>query len=549
MIDIDPTFFKNEAQYRQNGWWRDRTLVDDFMAVSEKMASKEAICAYALGSQDPVRLTFGELRSRVERIAAGLLSRGIGAGDVVACQLPNGWEFVALTLATYRIGAVICPIVPILRIREVSFILRETAARIVVTRSVFRNFDFAEMYRSISRQFGLAFDLFLVDVEETAEDSFCGAFLNAEAGTASLEDCPRPSSNDLAEILFTSGTTGEPKGVLHTHNTEFARTRAFFEPLRLTGEDVVFMSSTMGHSSGFLYGFCVPMMLGMKAVYLDIHDAGAMLDLIERESVTWSMGSTTFVIDALTAQRSKARDLSSFRQFASGGAPIPPKIVEDARTVLGTRIVAIWGMTENGGVTATPPDAPWNEAALNDGQPVPWMELKICGEDGNRLPPNDSGTLMVRGASQTPGYLNRSQIYELQMDPDGWFDTGDLAYIDGNGSLRINGRSKDMIIRGGENIPVVEVESAIFKMDGIKEVAVVGYPDDRLGERACAYVVLNDQKIYLTLKDVVEYLSNIGMSKTYFPEKLKVVETLPKTMSGKIQKFILRDEISKEALS
>ena len=549
MIDIEPDFFKDEVRYRENGWWRDRTLIADFLDAANEMASKEAICAYVLGDPTPTRLTFGELAALVERIAAGLVSLGIGAGDVVACQLANGWELVALTLATYRVGAVICPIVPILRMREVSFILRETKARIVVTRSNFRKFNYADMYHQIRKDFDLRFDLLMIDVDVTSDESFHGVLLEGNFNRAELSNRPLPLSNDLAEILFTSGTTGEPKGVLHTHNTEFARSRAFFEPLRLTRDDVVFMSSTMGHSSGFLYGLCVPMMLGMKAVYLDIHDADAMLDAIERENVTWSMGSTTFVIDAIAAQRRTARNLATFRLFASGGAPIPPKIVEDARTSLGTRVVAIWGMTENGGVTATPHDASWNEAAFNDGRPAPWMELRICGEDGNQLPPNSAGALKVRGASQTPGYLNRPDVYRRHRDPQGWFDTGDIAYITDNGSLRISGRSKDMIIRGGENIPVVEVESAIFMMGRVREVAVVGYPDDRLGERACAYVVPAGEGTALTLNDIADFLGALGMSKTYFPEKLRIVDHLPKTMSGKVQKFVLRDMISAETLS
>jgi cyclohexanecarboxylate-CoA ligase len=536
MVSVDPEFLKNAGEYRRRGWWRDRTLVQDFLEHAEREPQKEAIVSVSSDTGQERRLTYGELKAHSHAFARLLVERKIGRGDFVAIQLPNCWEFTAITLACYLIGAIVCPIIPILRQREVRFILDITRAKIVFTRRQFRRFGYADMYADLVREADRDCDIVVCEDVHLATDR-----------TGDLATLAGPQSADeMAEVLFTSGTTGEPKGVLHTHNTEFARSRAFFEPLGLRHDDVVFMSSTMGHSSGFLYGLCVPMMLGMKAVYLDIHEPGLMLDLMEREGVTWSMGSTTFLVDAVSAQTAQPRDLRRLRLFASGGAPIPPEIVRRSRDVLGTRVIAIWGMTENGGVTATPEREPFEAAAESDGLPCPWMELKVVDDEGKSVPTGVTGHLRARGASQTPGYLARQEDYRACLDAEGWFDTGDLGYLNARGFIRINGRAKDVIIRGGENIPVVEVEAAIYRMPEIKEVAVVAYPDTRLGERACAVVTLNEGSVPIALDDIIAHLAALRMSKTYFPERLMIVEALPKTMSGKIQKFALREALTRE---
>jgi cyclohexanecarboxylate-CoA ligase len=266
-----------------------------------------------------------------------------------------------------------------------------------------------------------------------------------------------------------------------------------------------------------------------------------MLELVASERVTWTMGSTPFVIDAIAAQNALPRDTSTLKFFACAGAPIPPHLAPAARKALGSTLVAIWGMTENGVVTITRPEDPPDFAGQSDGRVVPWMELKVVDDEDREVAPGVVGRLLVRGASQCVGYFKRLDLYVDSLLPGDWFDTGDLARVDSSGAIRIAGRVKDLIIRGGENIPVVEVEAAIYQMSSVREVAVVGVADERLGERACAVIVPNGDAP--TLNALQVHMQSLGFAKQFWPELLKVVAELPKTPSGKVQKFKLRDSI------
>jgi cyclohexanecarboxylate-CoA ligase len=272
-----------------------------------------------------------------------------------------------------------------------------------------------------------------------------------------------------------------------------------------------------------------------------------MLRLVGDERVTWTMGTTTFVLDACAAaaQHPEA-ELSSLRFFTCGGAPIPPKAVTEARARLGTQLVAVWGMTEIGVCTITAPSDRDETVCSSDGRPVDWVELRVVDGDGHDVTPGQAGRLLARTPSQHLTYLGRPDLYAAAF-PDGveagWFDTGDLARQAPDGSIRITGRSKDLIIRGGENIPVAEVEAGVISHPLVHEVAVVGYPDDRLGEKVCAVVVPVGEDAP-TLDGLRAHLETLGMAKPFWPERLEVRATLPKTASGKTQKFALREELA-----
>jgi cyclohexanecarboxylate-CoA ligase len=342
--------------------------------------------------------------------------------------------------------------------------------------------------------------------------------------------------------VFTSGTTGEPKGVVHSHNTLYAMNRAQAEVLRLTADEVTAMGSPTTHQAGYTWNFLMPLLLGATSVQVDAWDPDLMLRILEAERVTFFMGAPTFLADLIEAQRLARRDLSRLAVFATGSAPIPPVVVENAREVLGCRVYALWGMTENGCVTITRPREPALRAAESDGTPVPGMAVRIVDAGGDPAPAAAIGQLQVRGASQCLGYFRRSELYQRSVTPDGWFDTGDLARADGHGGIRIAGRVKDLISRGAEKIPVVEVEAALLRMPSVRDVAVVGYPDPRLGERACAVVVASGE--VPTLDDMHRHLAALGMAKQYWPERIEVLDALPKTPSGKIQKFLLRQRLA-----
>lgn len=483
------------------------TIMDDLRAHPP---GKLALVCHQDGGA--VELTYGELLDRVDRMATLLRGLGVGRGQIVTLQLPNSWQLAALILACYRIGAVPGPVVPIMRRREVQFMLNLTESPVYIAKAEFRGFSYRRMIDDVDAP-TLRHALFVDDLELPSPD---------------LGGVAESGPGDPAQVAFTSGTTGEPKGVVHTHDSLHAMNRAQADVLHLTEGVVTAMGSPTTHQAGFTWNLFMPLLLGGTAVHVESWDAGRMLDILQERGVTFFMGAPTFLSDLIEAQAARPRDLRRLETFATGSAPIAPYLVERARDVLGCRLYALWGMTENGCVTITRPEDPPMRAAESDGTVVPGMEVRITGE----------GRLQVRGASQCAGYFRREHVYRACLTDDGWFDTGDLARDDGHGGIRITGRAKDVIMRGAENIPVVEVEAALLRHSSVRDVAVVGYPDERLGERACAVLVASSG---VTLDDLRVHLAGLGMAKQYWPERLELVPSLPRTPSGKIQKFALRE--------
>ena len=528
--------------YRAAGLWRDTTYLDDFLEIVADAPDAMAIVDYGRGHDEAIRLTYGELAQRVDRIAGGLQHLGVQPGQVVSLQLPNWWEFPAVVLACARIGAVVNPLVPIFRARELRFMLARTASPVCIVPTQFRGFDHAALLEELQPD--------LPDLLHplTVGDSFTSTLLEQP-----WEDqlWPRPiGADEVAEIQFTSGTTGEPKGVVHSPNTIGAGAWAIADTLGLDCDDVVLMSSTLAHQTGFLYGVVMALARGMKVVYQDVWDADTALRICEDELVTFTMGSTTFLLDLVAAQRRRSQPPpASLRYFCCAGAPIPSPLVHEARQLLQLEVVAAWGMTENGAVTLTRPGDPVEVVANSDGIATRGMEVRVVDDrdgDVRTIPFGTAGRLQVRGAQQTLGYYQRPDLYNDCLSPaedegPAWFDSGDLALARADGSIRISGRSKDIIIRGGENVPVAEVEGALFAHPQVREVAIIGRPDERLGERACAVVVAEGEAP--TLAQLTAHLEAAGMAKQFWPESLLVVTEMPKTPSGKIQKYLLRQQL------
>jgi cyclohexanecarboxylate-CoA ligase len=325
---------------------------------------------------------------------------------------------------------------------------------------------------------------------------------------------------------------------MHTANTTFSNIVPYAERLALGADDVVLMASPMAHQTGFMYGLMMPILLRARAVLMDIWEARRAVQVIRQEHASFTMASTPFLADLARTVDEDRTPVPSLRTFLCAGAPIPAPLVERARAVLGTKIVSAWGMTENGAVTLIHPDDEDERAFNTDGVALPGVELKVVGPDGQVLPPGQSGELLVRSCSNFGGYLHRPQWNNT--DAGGWFDTGDQARLDERGYIRITGRSKDVIIRGGENIPVVEIESLLYRHPAVAQAAIVAYPDERLGERACAAVVPRPGET-VTLQGLVDYLKGQEVALQYIPEKLLLLEAMPSTPSGKIQKFRLRE--------
>ena len=520
---------------REAGLWHDRLLTDYLDEAVAAHAERPAIVAVHSMTGEPTTLTYRALADLVERIAAGLMRLGVERGDIVSYQLPNWWQFSALHLACLRIGAITNPLMPIFLERELVFMLDFAQSKVLVVPSQFRGFDHAAMARALRARLPALAHLLVIGGE--GEESF--ERLLTPAGDAAARFAGRrPGADEVVQILFTSGTTGEPKGVMHTSNTLLSNVTAFIDRVGLTGEDVLQMSSPMAHQTGFMYGLMAPVVLATKVVLQDAWQPEQAADLIRAEGVTFTMASTPFLSDLTDVATRRPETVASLRIFLSAGAPIPRVLARRAAEALGATILSAWGMTENGAATIVRPQDGPEKTFETDGCALPGVEVRVVDPYGTPLPPDQEGRLQIRSASNFVGYLRRPEWYG--MDPEGWFETGDLARIDADGYIRITGRAKDIIIRGGENIPVVEVEGLIYRHPAVQEAAVVAMPDPRLGERACAFVVLKSGAD-LSLAALCDFLSAQKMATQYLPERLEVVEHMPKTPSGKIQKFHLRE--------
>ncbi|MCO4863185.1 cyclohexanecarboxylate-CoA ligase [Cupriavidus sp. WGlv3] len=528
------------------GHWQDRTINDYLAACVRERPDAPALTALSIDRQHVTRFTWRELARMADRVALGLSRLGIVAGDVVSCQLPNGWHLSVLYLACARLGAVLNPVMPIFRERELSFMLVHAQSKVVVVPKAFRGFDHAQMLRGLRDALPALRHAVVVDGD--GDDSF-EALLSVphwedDAEAAAILLRSRPGPDDVTQLIYTSGTTGEPKGVMHTANTLFSNIVAYAGRLHLTGNDVVLMASPMAHQTGFMYGLMMPVMLGAHAVLQDIWDPARAAALIRDEGVTFTMGSTPFLTDLARVVAGSGVPVPSLRIFLCAGAPIPGTLVEQARQALGAHIVSAWGMTENGAVTTTLPEDSDERASTTDGRPLPGVAIRVVDGTDADVPVGATGRLLVRACSNFGGYLKRPQLNGT--DADGWFDTGDLARLDADGYLRIAGRSKDVIIRGGENIPVLEVETLLYRHPAVAQVAIVAYPDARLGERACAFVVPRAGQS-IDLAGMVDWLRQQKMALQYIPEKLVVRDALPATPAGKIQKFRLREMLLEDA--
>ncbi|MBX9701423.1 MAG: cyclohexanecarboxylate-CoA ligase [Acetobacteraceae bacterium] len=516
------------------GFWRDETLLDHLTRAVAARPGHTAIVARRSEGGAETRLTYAELERRATLVAMALRDRGVGRGDVVSFQLPNWWEFSVLHLACLKLGAVSNPLMVIFRERELGFMLGLAESKVLVVPARFRGFDYAAMAANVRPQ--LPALKHLVVVGGSGPDSFDA--LLSPAGDPACFRAEPPGPDDVIQLLYTSGTTGEPKGVMHSSNTMLSNLARFSERLGLGAADVIHMPSPLAHQLGFMYGIVLPVMLGGTAVLQDIFTAPEMARQVREEGCSFTMGATPFLNDLTEHVAATGEATPSLRVFVSAGAPIPRALVAKARPTLGAAIISAWGMSENGAVTTTRIEDPEEKTTGTDGLALPGMELRVLDAEGRVAPPGAEGALQVRGCSNFLGYLKRPELDP--KDAQGWFDTGDLARMDEEGYIRIAGRSKDIIIRGGENIPVVEVEGLLFRHPAVAEVAIVGYPDPRLGERACAYVRLKEGTT-LTLSEMVAHLETQRMAKQYIPERLEIVEELPRTPSGKIQKFKLRE--------
>jgi len=528
------------ARMLAQGLWHDRTINDDLDACVAACPDKLALTALQVESGVVQRFSYRELARMVDRIAVGLSRLGVGRNDVVACQLPNWWQFTLTYLACSRLGAVMNPLMHIFRERELSFMLQHGEAKVLIAPKTFRGFDFEAMAAGLQPSLPGLEHIVLVGGQgvNSFEALLSGPEWESAPDAREILTRSRPGPDDVTQLIYTSGTTGEPKGVMHSANSVMANIIPYARRLRLGADDVVLMASPMAHQTGFMYGLMMPIMLRASVVLQDIWEPRQAIALVRQEGATFTMASTPFLTDLARTVAETGEGVPTLRTFLCAGAPIPGPLVEQARAALGAKVVSAWGMTENGAVTLTRLDDSDERSFNTDGCPLPGVEIKVVDVDGMALPVGEAGRLLLRACSNFGGYLRRPHLNGT--DAEDWLDTGDLGYMDAQGYLRITGRSKDVIIRGGENIPVVEIESLLYRHPAIAMAAIVAYPDERLGERACAVVVPKPGQS-IDLRSIQDFLKAQKVAIQYIPERLIVRAAIPSTPSGKIQKFKLRE--------
>lgn len=532
-------------EMREQRRWLDTLLTDRFDQILASKADDTAIVEYRHETAKEHRYTFGEIHERANRIAANLLSAGIRKGDVVSLQLPNWWHFAAVYLACVRTGAVLNALMPIFRERELEYMLGFAESKFLIVPQQFRGHDYPAMLDALRPRLPQLEKVYVVGAE-TSENDFDACLLSQpELDEKVLQkrfSAQRPDPNDVTEIMFTSGTTGTPKGVMHTANTLICMAEMAKNLFNLNRHDVVLMGSPLAHHTGFMYAMVMSLYHGLKCVLMDAWQPEQAARLVAQERASLTLGATPFLSDIVDHPGVAKHDLSSLRLFLCGGAPIPRVLVERARTVHPNMyVMSAWGMTEMGIATATRRHDPEEKSIETDGCVVPGQSVRVVDEAGNPVAAGEEGRLQSRCATSFVGYLKRPEDYGV--DQDFWFETGDNARMDVDGYIRITGRSKDIIIRGGENIPVAEIEELLYRHPAIEDAQVVSMPDTRLGERACAFVSLHDKQT-LDFAGMVDYLAANQLSRSYWPERLEIIDVFPRTASGKIQKFALREMAS-----
>jgi cyclohexanecarboxylate-CoA ligase len=528
---------KAHQAYREAGWWRDQTFVDDLRRNAAQQPGKTAVIGHSTATGRTDLVDYAELSRLTSRMAHGLADLGVRRGEYVAIMLPDHWEMFPLALACVQAGVQIVPVSPEFRRAEMEHAFRLTRARLFITAAEFSGFRPAEAAQELARDSGVPEQIVVFGDDRPAGTlSFAEHFL-ARRGTAEGELAGRCLSPDEPFLLlFTSGTTGTTKAVMHSQNTLHASIRGYAEAF---GFDHTLVTTT-AHSNMYYVGLVVRLLtslvLGGTAVCLERWDPAASLELMERHGVTTFYGSPHFMRELLAAARSRPPRGGRLASVVSGSAPVPPQFAGEVRDVLGVRLFSLWGMTENGAVTCTRPDDPEDWPAHSDGRPAGGMEVRI-----DPLPGQDDGAgpLWVRGPSQCLGYYKQDDIYAAALDAQGWFNTGDLARDDGRDGIRITGRAKDIIIHKSSNLPVAEIEAVLGNHPKVADVALIGIPDPATDERACA-VVTAAGSAPPTLAELRDYLRDAGMSDWCWPERLEVIEAMPRNPMGKIRKVDLR---------
>ena len=517
-------------RYVAEGWWTNETLGDMVAAGLANMSE----AAFVVHSRTrPWRGTIGDVDRQARAFAGWLRQRGIGPGDVIVFQLPNSLEAAITFWGAAYAGAVVVPVVHFYGPKEVGYILRVTEPALVITPERFGQLDFIAMHREIVAEAGVPW---AVVGSAPSSELPTGAFAFEEVLGADPVDAPvTVDPNTPALIAFTSGTTSDPKGVIHTHRTIGFEARQL-SAMSPTGGPPSITGAPVGHFIGMLNAFLCSLVRNQSINLLDVWDPGEVLRIMRDEDLGMAGGATYFLTSLLDHPDFTDEHLALMPYAGLGGSPVPAAVTTRA-AALGITVYRSYGSTEHPSITGSHVDAPEDKRLNTDGRPLDGVEIRL----------DEDGQILSRGPELFVGYTD-AELTASVFDDDGWYHTGDVGVLDDDGYLAITDRISDVIIRGGENISAQEVEELLLGLAGVAEVAVVAEPDDRLGERAVAVVRTRDGGPAPALDDVREYLRSAGLAKQKWPESIRTVVEFPRTPSGKVQKFRLRQQLREGSL-
>ncbi len=526
---------QRRAAYRQQGLWGDASLADYWQQTARAMPDKIAVV-----DNHGASYTYSALDHAASCLANWMLAKGIESGDRIAFQLPGWCEFTVIYLACLKIGAVSVPLLPSWREAELVWVLNKCQAKMFFAPTLFKQTRPVDLILPLQNQLPQLQQIVGVDKLAPATSSLSLSQIIAD--NTPLTTAITTHGDELAAVLFTSGTEGLPKGVMLTHNNILASERAYCARLNLTWQDVFMMPAPLGHATGFLHGVTAPFLIGARSVLLDIFTPDACLALLEQQRCTCMLGATPFVYDLLNLLEKQPADLSALRFFLCGGTTIPKKVARECQQ-RGIKLLSVYGSTESSPHAVVNLDDPLSRFMHTDGYAAAGVEIKVVDDARKTLPPGCEGEEASRGPNVFMGYFDEPELTARALDEEGWYYSGDLCRMDEAGYIKITGSKKDIIVRGGENISSREVEDILLQHPKIHDACVVAMPDERLGERSCAYVVLKAPHHSLSLEEVVAFFSRKRVAKYKYPEHIVVIEKLPRTASGKIQKFLLRKDI------
>lgn len=525
------------SEYYKAGYWTEESLFD----VIERQAEAWSDKVFVFDSTSSV--TYSQLRDRAVALAAGLHDEGLGIGDHVAVQLPNWTEFVVVTAALSRLGAVLVPIMPVYRDEEVRYVLGHAEIKAVITCEQFKGFGYAEMFGRLKQDCPDLGNIYTVRASSACELPALEDVEARGAGSSTLGEGVGP--DDHFAIVYTSGTTSRPKGCLHTFNTYRASASAIAKSIDYSDTDVQFGPSPISHTTGLVTSFVLPLLAGASSHLVESWEPKDGLARIEKYGCTVSVTATAFLQMLLGAYDPEVHNPESMRLWIAAGSPIPGSIVRAVdETLPNCRVLSLYGRSENLLTTmCTTADDPIRSIE-SDGSALAGSSVRIVDEHGTEVAGGVEGDIAYRGPSHMLEYYRDAVQTDELFTRDGYSRSGDLGRMDGDGFVRVTGRSKDIVIRGGMNISAREIEDLLIEVPTIANVAVVGMPDERLGERVCAFVSVAPGAQPPTLEVIAGYLAERKVAKQKWPERLEIREELPMTATGKLQKHLLRAQLA-----